>query len=179
MATDKHFACQSRKMVHWQAFCLSIAEECLTDKHFACQLRKMPYWQAFCLSINENASLTSILLVNYGKCLIDKHFACQSRKMPHWQAFCLSIKENASLTSILLVNQRKCFTDKEFRFKKTIHQFFPVDTTQMSRKFLDHWKPSLAIFIDSEIWPNMILNLKKKKDTNNTFKRSDNKKIFP
>ena len=33
----------------------------------------------------------------------------------------------------------------------------------MSKKFLDYLKPSLAIFIDSEIWPNMILNLKTKK----------------
>ena len=27
---------------------------------------------------------------------------------------------------------------------------------------MNYWKPSIAIFIDSEIWPNMILNIKKK-----------------
>ena len=46
--------------------------------------------------------------------------------------------------------------------KKTIHQFFPIDTDFISRKFIDYWKPSKAFFIDSEIWPNMIFNLKKK-----------------
>ena len=51
---------------------------------------------------------------------------------------------------------------KKIKLKKTIHQFFPIDTDFLSQKFLDHWKPSLAIFIESEIWPNMILNLKKK-----------------
>ena len=51
---------------------------------------------------------------------------------------------------------------KQFKFKKTIHQFFPIDTNRLSKIFLNYWKPSLAIFIDSEIWPNMILNLKKK-----------------
>jgi len=49
-----------------------------------------------------------------------------------------------------------------FKFKKTIHQFFPVDTNYLSKKFLSYWKPNLAIFIDSEIWPNMLTNLKKK-----------------
>jgi len=49
--------------------------------------------------------------------------------------------------------------------KKTIHQFFPIDTNFISRKFIDYWKPSKAFFIDSEIWPNMIFNLKKKKHT--------------
>ncbi len=49
-----------------------------------------------------------------------------------------------------------------FKFKKTIHQFFPIDTNFLSKRFLNYWKPSLAIFIDSEIWPNMLLNIKKK-----------------
>ena len=42
-----------------------------------------------------------------------------------------------------------------------MHQFFPVDTNFHSKKFLDFWKPSTVFFIDSEIWPNMFLNLKK------------------
>ena len=49
------------------------------------------------------------------------------------------------------------------RLKKTIHQFFPIDNDYFSKKFLAYWKPKIAVFIDSEIWPNMILNVKKKK----------------
>ena len=48
-----------------------------------------------------------------------------------------------------------------FKLKKTIHQFFPIDTNHHSNKFLNYWKPSVVIFIDSEIWPNMINNIKK------------------
>ena len=51
---------------------------------------------------------------------------------------------------------------KKKKFSKTIHQFFPIDTNFHTKKFLSYWKPSLAIFIESEIWPNMILNLKNK-----------------
>ncbi len=47
--------------------------------------------------------------------------------------------------------------------KKVVHQFFPIDVRFISNKFLDYWKPSASFFIDSEIWPNMILNLKEKK----------------
>jgi 3-deoxy-D-manno-octulosonic-acid transferase len=49
-----------------------------------------------------------------------------------------------------------------FNFRKVVHHFFPIDTSFLTKKFLDYWKPSLAIFIESEIWPNMIINIKKK-----------------
>jgi len=52
------------------------------------------------------------------------------------------------------------------RFKqnqKVTHQFLPLDVNTLTKKFLNHWKPDLSIFIDSEIWPNLILNISKKK----------------
>ena len=52
---------------------------------------------------------------------------------------------------------------KKFKFKKTIHQFYPIDYFFFTNKFLNYWKPSLAIFIESEIWPCMFRNLKNKK----------------
>ncbi len=51
---------------------------------------------------------------------------------------------------------------KKFKLKKTIHQFFPVDVQFINNKFLNYWKPTIAIFIESEIWPSMILNIKQK-----------------
>ncbi len=50
---------------------------------------------------------------------------------------------------------------QKFNFKKTTHQFFPIDNNFITKKFLEYWKPSLAIFVDSEIWPNMLTNLEK------------------
>jgi len=52
---------------------------------------------------------------------------------------------------------------KKLKFKKIVHQFFPIDTKFLTNKFLNYWQPSLALFIDSEIWPNMICNLDQKK----------------
>jgi 3-deoxy-D-manno-octulosonic-acid transferase len=52
---------------------------------------------------------------------------------------------------------------KKLKLKKTIHQFFPIDTKFISKKFLNYWKPSKAFFIDSEIWPNTLENLNQSK----------------
>ena len=54
----------------------------------------------------------------------------------------------------------KVFND--LKFKKTIHQFFPIDSNLITKKFLNYWSPSKIFFIDSEIWPNMLINIKKK-----------------
>ena len=50
----------------------------------------------------------------------------------------------------------------KYKLKKVVHQFFPIDTNLHTEKFLNFWKPSSVFFVDSEIWPNMYLNLKKK-----------------
>ena len=51
---------------------------------------------------------------------------------------------------------------KKFKFKKTIHQFYPIDHFIFVNSFLNYWKPNIAIFIESEIWPCMFQNLKYK-----------------
>ena len=48
------------------------------------------------------------------------------------------------------------------KFKKTVHQFYPIDHFFFSNKFLNYWKPSAAIFIESEIWPSMFRSVKNK-----------------
>ncbi len=52
---------------------------------------------------------------------------------------------------------------EKLNFNKVVHQFFPIDTNYHSKKFLNFWRPSAAFFVDSEIWPNMIINLDKSK----------------
>ena len=51
---------------------------------------------------------------------------------------------------------------ERFKFKKTIHQFYIFDLLFLTSRFLDYWKPNIAIFIDSEIWPAMFKTLNKK-----------------
>lgn len=38
-----------------------------------------------------------------------------------------------------------------------IHQFIPFDLPSYIARFLDHWRPSMALFVESDLWPNLIL----------------------
>lgn len=40
--------------------------------------------------------------------------------------------------------------------QKVRHQFVPVDTARAVRRFLDHWRPDLGIWVESELWPRLI-----------------------
>ena len=51
---------------------------------------------------------------------------------------------------------------KKFNFKKTIHQFYPIDHIIFVNKFLNYWRPSVVIFIESEIWPCMFKKINDK-----------------
>jgi 3-deoxy-D-manno-octulosonic-acid transferase len=39
---------------------------------------------------------------------------------------------------------------------RSFHQFVPVDRIGWVRRFLDHWDPDFAIWVESEFWPNLI-----------------------
>lgn len=41
-----------------------------------------------------------------------------------------------------------------------IHQYVPVDAPRAARRFIARWKPSLAVFVESELWPNLLLEAK-------------------
>jgi 3-deoxy-D-manno-octulosonic-acid transferase len=38
-----------------------------------------------------------------------------------------------------------------------IHQFVPLDAPAFVAKFLAHWRPDLALFVESDLWPNMVM----------------------
>ena len=73
--------------------------------------------------------------------------------------------ENNKKINQILVTSNTLSSSKilaNLKLKKTIHQFFPIDTNYHIKKFLSYWKPNAAIFIDSEIWPNTIMQISKK-----------------
>ena len=71
-------------------------------------------------------------------------------------------EKNKNINKILITSNTLSSSKiiERINLKKIVHQFFPIDTNIHTKKFLDYWKPSSAFFIDSEIWPNMYMNLK-------------------
>ena len=52
---------------------------------------------------------------------------------------------------------------QKFKNMRNIHhRYFPLDVEFIIKKFLDLWKPKVIFLVDSEIWPNLILQAKKK-----------------
>ena len=74
-------------------------------------------------------------------------------------------EKNKSIAQILVTSSTLSSSKvlQKFKFKKTIHQFYPIDNPLIINKFLDHWKPSSVFFVESEIWPEMLRILKLRK----------------
>ena len=71
------------------------------------------------------------------------------------------LEKNKKIKSIIIttttISSAKIFT--KLRFKKTFHVYFPLDNNFLTKRFINYWQPETAIFVDSEIWPNMYKNL--------------------
>ena len=75
------------------------------------------------------------------------------------------LEKNKKIKNILVssstTSSAKIF--KKLILKKTSHVYFPLDNNYIVKRFIKYWRPELAIFIDSEVWPNMFRNLHLKK----------------
>ena len=73
------------------------------------------------------------------------------------------LQENAALHILVTTGTR---TSAELMSKKlperAFHQFYPVDHTQWVRRFLDYWKPDGVLWMESELWPNMLREIKQR-----------------
>lgn len=41
--------------------------------------------------------------------------------------------------------------------ERVTHQYVPADRGPWVRRFLDHWQPDMGVWIESELWPNLML----------------------
>ena len=50
----------------------------------------------------------------------------------------------------------------KFYKDKILHQYIPFDISIWCSRFLNNWKPNLVLWIESDIWPNMLNQIKKR-----------------
>ena len=67
---------------------------------------------------------------------------------------------NILVTSVTLSSYE--YFKNNLENNNTFHQFAPLDTPIIINRFLKYWKPKLTIFVESELWPNMIFQSSKK-----------------
>jgi 3-deoxy-D-manno-octulosonic-acid transferase len=58
-----------------------------------------------------------------------------------------------TLTAAALLAQRLAAEDQQ---QRVLHRFVPLDVPGWAARFLDHWRPDAAVFVESELWPNLL-----------------------
>jgi len=70
------------------------------------------------------------------------------------------LKKNQILVTTSTLGSNEVFQKKYYNTKNIIHQFAPIDSPQIIKKFFKKWKPNIIFFTESEIWPNQIFYAK-------------------
>jgi len=117
-------------------------------------------------SISYKEKLSKIETIRGDGFLIWFHVASVGEAMsilPLIENFVKEKKVNKILLTSITLSSGKILKKRFDKNTKVIHQFLPFDITVWTNKFLNHWKPNLSIFIDSEVWPNLITQISEKK----------------
>jgi len=76
------------------------------------------------------------------------------------------LKQNPNSYFLITTVTLSSYNEFEKRFnsnKRVFHQFMPYDFSFLIENFFKNWRPDIASFVDSEIWPNFILKINKEK----------------
>ncbi len=114
-------------------------------------------------------------IINRKKIFHEVDYKFQSSKNNIWfHAASLGEYELAVPLILEIKKKKNCkiiltfFSESGFKLKNRIKEvdqylYLPIDTKSNAIKFIEKINPSISIFIKSEIWPNFITQLKKKK----------------
>jgi 3-deoxy-D-manno-octulosonic-acid transferase len=70
------------------------------------------------------------------------------------------IKINQILVTTSTLGSNEVFQKKYYNTKNITHQYAPIDSPQIIKKFFKKWNPNIIFFTESEIWPNQIFYAK-------------------
>lgn len=93
--------------------------------------------------------------------LVWLHGASVGESLSHLPVVGRLRKERPDVTILVTSGTR---TSAELLAKRlppgAIHQYAPIDTPGATRRFIRHWRPGLGIFVESELWPNLLFAAK-------------------
>ena len=70
------------------------------------------------------------------------------------------LKKNQILVTTSTLGSNEVFQKKYYNTNNIIHQYSPIDSPQIIKKFFKKWNPNIIFFTESEIWPNQIFYAK-------------------
>jgi len=74
------------------------------------------------------------------------------------------LKKNSKYNFLITTVTLSSFNELKKIYKnnnRIFHQFLPYDSKSLINNFFNNWKPDLVSFVDSEIWPNFFLKIKR------------------
>ena len=71
----------------------------------------------------------------------------------------LVLLTTGTVTSSVLLNER--LPELGLR-ERVLQRFVPLDVPRWAGRFLDHWRPQAAVFVESELWPNLLAGCAKR-----------------
>ncbi|MBN8522065.1 MAG: 3-deoxy-D-manno-octulosonic acid transferase [Alphaproteobacteria bacterium] len=79
------------------------------------------------------------------------------------QSALILIDHLASMTSATFLMTTGTRTSADLMSRRlppqAIHQYLPADHPAWVSRFLDHWRPKLVLWMESELWPNMLMEI--------------------
>ena len=69
-------------------------------------------------------------------------------------------KEIEFLITTITISSANFVSKELYKYKNINHRYLPIDKKTLVTEFLNNWSPNLAIFVDSEVWPNFIYEIK-------------------
>ncbi len=71
-------------------------------------------------------------------------------------------KDLEFLITTVTISAGNLIKQKQDQLPNTIHRYFPLDVNFLVKIFIKEWNPHAVIFVDSEIWPNFLMEIKRK-----------------
>ena len=102
---------------------------------------------------------------NYNLKLFKKVIWIHAASVGEFKSCNLIIEKYYNDFQILVTTTTKSSAEyiNKYYYNKVIHQYIPFDVPSWCSKFIYHWKPSLVLWIESDIWPNMLKIIRDKK----------------
>jgi len=80
----------------------------------------------------------------------------QCRSFRCWRALEARAPSLTLLVTTGTVTSAELLTRRVGQQGRVLHRFVPLDVPAWTRRFLDHWRPDAAAFVESELWPNLL-----------------------
>ena len=138
-------------LILYPLFIILIYFRSISNKEDKERFKEKIFFHHFNINKNDNKKLIWFHAASIGECL---------SILPLIEEINSTNKNIDFLITTVTLSSSRLLEKKLIKYNNIVHRFFPLDTKNLAQKFLNLWKPDIACFVDSEIWPNFLFKIK-------------------